>query len=133
MICRFALAQVKCTRQCLFSKCKQSITSMSLVVGRTVESGLYYKCWFHKTYVIKIGHRNKASIIYLSLFCFVLLCVHSKFAIILKRKRKMVDLLLLSNRCIVIIIVLWLFLTVPWVCLQCVIVVFPDHTDLLFA
>ena len=23
------------------------------------------------------------------------------------------------------------FLTVPWVCLQCVIVVFPDHTHLL--
>ena len=26
---------------------------------------------------------------------------------------------------------LWLFLTVPWVGLQCVIVVFPDHTHLL--
>ena len=26
--------------------------------------------------------------------------------------------------------VLWLFLTVPWVGLQCVIVVFPDHTYL---
>ena len=28
--------------------------------------------------------------------------------------------------------VLWLFLTVPWVGMQCVIVVFPDHTHLLF-
>ena len=28
--------------------------------------------------------------------------------------------------------VLWPFLTVPWVGLQCVIVVFPDHTHLLF-
>ena len=28
--------------------------------------------------------------------------------------------------------VLWLFLTVPWVGLQCVIVVFPDHTHLLY-
>ena len=27
---------------------------------------------------------------------------------------------------------MWLFLTVPWVGLQCVIVVFPDHTCLLF-
>ena len=27
--------------------------------------------------------------------------------------------------------VLWLFLMVPWVGLQCVIVVFPDHTHLL--
>ena len=29
-------------------------------------------------------------------------------------------------------IVVWLFLTVPWVCLQFVIVVFPHHTHLLF-
>ena len=29
-------------------------------------------------------------------------------------------------------IVLWLFLTGPWVGLQCVIVVFPDHTQSLF-
>ena len=28
--------------------------------------------------------------------------------------------------------VLWLFLTVPWLDLQCVIVVFPDHTHLHF-
>ena len=68
----------------------------------------------------------------LSLFCYALLCVHSSFAIILKRKRKLVDLLLLSYRCIVSITVLWLFLTVPWVGLQCVIVVFPDHTHLRF-
>ena len=43
------------------------------------------------------------------------------------------DLLLLSYRCIVTINALWLFLTVPWVGLQCVVVVFPDHTHLLFA
>ena len=52
--------------------------------------------------------------------------------IILKRKREMVALLLLSYGCLVTINVLWLFLAVPWVCLQCVIVVFPDHTRLLF-
>ena len=55
--------------------------------------------------------------------------VHSSFAIILKRERMLVSLLLSSYRCIVT--VLWLFLTVPWVCLQCVIVVFPDHTHFL--
>ena len=44
-----------------------------------------------------------------------LLCVHSSFAIILKRKRKLVALLLLSYRCIVAKNVLWLFLTVLWV------------------
>ena len=51
--------------------------------------------------------------------CHALLCVHSSFAIILKRK--LVALLLLSYRCIVTINVLRLFLTVPWVGLQCVI------------
>ena len=54
-------------------------------------------------------------------FCYALLCVHSSFAIILKRKRKLVT-----------VNVLWFFLTVPWVGLQCVIVVFPDHTYLPF-
>ena len=54
----------------------------------------------------------------LSLFCYALLCVHSSFAIILKRKRKLGALLLLSYRCIVIINVLWLFLKVPWIGLQ---------------
>ena len=44
----------------------------------------------------------------------------------------MVALLLLSYRCIVTVKVMWLFLTVPWVGLQCVIVVFPDHTHFLF-
>ena len=62
---------------------------------------------------------------------FALLCVHSSFAIIMKRKRKLVALLLLSYRCIVTTNVLWLFLTVPRVGLQCVIVVFPDHTHFL--
>ena len=60
-----------------------------------------------------------------------LLCVHSRFAIILKRKRKIVVLLLLPDRFIVTINVLWFFLTVPWVGLHCVIVVFPDHTHFL--
>ena len=44
----------------------------------------------------------------------------------------LVALLLLSYRCIVSKNVLRLFLTVPWVGLQYVIVVFPDHTHLLF-
>ena len=64
------------------------------------------------------------GVLCLSLFCYALLCVHSSFAIILKRKRKLVALLLLSYRCFVTINVLWFFLLVPWVDLQCVIVVF---------
>ena len=70
------------------------------------------------------------GVVCLSLFCYALLCVHSSFALILKRKRKLVAFLLLSNRCIFTIKVLWLFLTVPLVG-QYVIVVFHDHTHLI--
>ena len=45
-------------------------------------------------------------------------------------KRELVALLYLST-CLVTVKVLWLFLTVPWVGLQCVIVVFPNHTHFL--
>ena len=63
-----------------------------------------------------------------SLFWYALPYVLSGFAIILTRKRELVALLLLSFECLVTINVLWLFLAVPWVGLQCEIVVFPDHT-----
>ena len=46
-------------------------------------------------------------------------------------KRGLVALLSMSSWCLVIDV--WLFLAVPWVCLQFVIVVFPDHTHLLFS
>ena len=72
------------------------------------------------------------GVLCLSSFCYALLCVNSSFAIILKRKSKLVALLLLSYICIVTINFLWLFLRVPWVGLQYLIVVFPDHTHLLF-
>ena len=45
-------------------------------------------------------------------------------------KRELVALLNLSSWCLVM--VEWLFLEVPWGCLRFVIVVFPDHTHLLF-
>ena len=48
-------------------------------------------------------------------------------------KRKLVALQLLSYSCIVTKNTLRLFLTVSWVGLQYVIVVFPDHTHLLFS
>ena len=38
----------------------------------------------------------------------------------------MIALLSLSSWCLVIVV--WLFFSVPWVCLQFVIVIFPDHT-----
>ena len=64
------------------------------------------------------------------MFCCTLLYVHSSFAIILMGKRELVALLGLSSWCLVIVV--WLFLAVPWVRLRFVIVVFPDHTHLLF-
>ena len=45
-------------------------------------------------------------------------------------KREQVALLCLSSWCLVIVV--WLFITMTQVCLQFVIVVFPDHTHLLF-
>ena len=61
--------------------------------------------------------------------CFVL---HYFVSIILKRKRELVALLLLSYGCLVTLNGLWLFLTVSWGGLRCVIVVIPDHTCLPF-
>ena len=51
-------------------------------------------------------------------------------SIILMGKRELVALLNLSSWCLMM--VERLFLVVPWGCLQFVIVVFPDHTQLLF-
>ena len=65
-----------------------------------------------------------------SMFCCTLLYVHFSIAIILMGKRELIALLNLSSWCLVM--VERLFLTVPRGCLQFVIVVFPDHTHLLF-
>ena len=65
-----------------------------------------------------------------SMFCCTLLYVHFSIAIILMGKRELIALLNLSSWCLVM--VGRLFLTVPRGCLQFVIVVFPDHTHLLF-
>ena len=64
------------------------------------------------------------------MFCCTLLYVHSSIAIILMGKRELIALLNLSSWCLVM--VERLFLAVPWGCLRFVIVVFPDHTHLLF-
>ena len=65
-----------------------------------------------------------------SMFCCMLLYVRSSIAIILMGKRELVALLNLSSWCLVM--VEKLFLAVPRGCLLFVIVVFPDHTHLLF-
>ena len=62
-----------------------------------------------------------------SMFCCTLRYIHSSTAIILMGKRELVALLNLSSLCLVV--VGRLFLAVPRGCL---IVVYPDHTHLLF-
>ena len=66
------------------------------------------------------------GVCYCSMFCCTLLCFYSSIAIILMGKKKLFALLNLSSWCLVM--VEWLFLTVPWGCLQFLIVVFPDQT-----
>ena len=65
-----------------------------------------------------------------SMLCCTLLCVRSSITIILMGKRELVALLNLSSWCLVM--GERLFLAVPQGCLRIVIVVFPDHTHLLF-
>ena len=60
------------------------------------------------------------------MFFSTLLNVHSSFSFILIGKRELVDLLGLSTWCLVIVV--WLFLPVPWVCLRFVIEVVPGQT-----
>ena len=65
-----------------------------------------------------------------SMFCCMLLYVHSSIAIILMGKRELVALLNLSSWCLVI--VEWRFLALLRDCLRFAIVVFPDHTHLQY-
>ena len=65
-----------------------------------------------------------------SMFCCMLLYVHSSIPIILIGKMELDALLNLSSWCL--LMVERLFLEVSWGCLRFVIVVFPDHTHLLF-
>ena len=65
-----------------------------------------------------------------SMISCTLLYVNFSIAIILMGKRELIALLNLSSWCLVM--VERLYLAVPQGCLQFVIVVFPDHTHLLF-
>ena len=64
------------------------------------------------------------------MFYCALLYAHSSFEMIMMGKREQVDLLRFFSRSLMSVV--WLFLAAPWVCLQFVIVVFPDHTLFLF-
>ena len=70
----------------------------------------------------------------LSFYWYAFLYVLSSFTILLTRKRKLAAFaligLMMSCDCY-IYSVLWRFLAMLWVGLQCVIIVFPDHTHFL--
>ena len=65
------------------------------------------------------------GVCYCSMFCCKLLYVHSSIAIILMGKRELVALPNLAS--LWLVMVEWLFLTVPLGFLRFVIVAFPDH------
>ena len=65
-----------------------------------------------------------------SMFCCMLFYGYSSFAIISMGKRELIALLSSSSWCLVMAV--WFFLAGPWVCLRFVIVVYLDHTHLLF-
>ena len=64
------------------------------------------------------------------MFCCTLFCVRSGVVVVLEGRRGLIALLGLSSWCLVV--VGRLFLAVPQGCLRFVIVVFTDHTRLLF-
>ena len=70
------------------------------------------------------------GVCYCSMFCCASLYVHSSIAIMLMGMRELVALPHLSSLCHAMFE--RLFLAVPLGCLPFVIVVFPDHTHLLF-
>ena len=65
-----------------------------------------------------------------SMFCCILSCVPLCFAIILIGRESLLLLYFVFFWCL--LNVLSLFLTVLWVSMQCVIVLFPDHTHAHF-
>ena len=82
----------------------------------------------------QVGVHNDSTLVrWLSSHTFLIYFYSIIILVFLTRKRGLVALLLLSFWwCLATVHVMWLFLTVPWVGLQFVIVVFPDHTQLLF-
>ena len=90
------------------------------------------------THVDKAAFRSKAVVLLLLIVtpimefcnCSMFYCVHSSFAITLMGKSELVALLSLSSWCLVIVVLF--FLPMPWVCLQFLIMVFPDHTHYYF-
>ena len=106
--------------------------SMSIVGTETCHSKVMFDlCFPTRAWIHSLSERPQWSERWCNV---VIISLLKKSLNSSKSKRKLVAFLLLSYRCIVTINVLsqWLLLTVPWVGLQCVIVVYPDHSHLLF-
>ena len=103
--------------------CQINVADLFLICyERDFGSGVFVDFLFIVTPIV--------GVCYCSMFCCTLLYVHSSISIILMGKTELVALLNLSSWCLMM--VERLFLVVPWGCLWFVIVVFPDHTHLLF-
>ena len=83
-----------------FSKC-HIVGNLMLRFICKISSNL--RQWFCCTVIDLLYFPLIVGVLCLSLNCYALLYVHSSFAIILKRKRRFVALLLLSYRCLVIV------------------------------
>ena len=92
----------------------KTIIARSFKLGQLIEDNVKMHCCNFKKQCYYIYNKSSSKIISASSFKFGQLIDY------------LVKLLL------IIVIVVWLFLTMPWVCLQFVIVVFPDHTYVLF-
>ena len=95
------------------------------VSSKVVDSLLLIYCLMH--FPLFVGN------LCLSLFCYVLLCVHSIFCNHLEEEEKAGCFAFIVLQMSCYCKCLWLFLTVSWVGLQCIIVIFPDITHLFFA
>ena len=93
--------------------------ALAVVCSKVVVLLLLIRCW------LLLPVWDSVIVLCFIVPYFALLCVYSSFAIISMGKREPVALLCLSSWCLVIVV--WLFLTMPRVCLQFVIMVFPDH------
>ena len=103
-----------------------TVVNSSLCVGAIRGSiGLVHFCWNRNNHLLLLP---LLGFCFRSMFCCAKHWVLLSFAFILMEKRELNALFCLSFCCLVSVNVLWLSLTLLWVGLQCVLVVFPDHT-----
>ena len=95
--------------------------------------------------VLTTGHKQNVSTDHMTALLLLLIYCNNVLPIVcggyvfvfvsifVLQSSELVALLLLSCRCLFNVNVLWVSLMVPWDGIQCLIVVFPGYTRLLFA